>query len=219
MKKGRRIIGNLIPGLIASIAKKALGVDGTQIWLDPAQWDDLSGALFAARLDLVTGRLDYDPFNAGVKVQANARYPDEPMVVPLQLKHAMIYGVDAIARPHFHWLQEQAAIPNFMLAHKLTLYGAPTVKEIDFTNYLLTKWDANLWSYPGGVFAQITKFPEIDLSGATISASLDTVLFRDSANASGLFAGVDPVATDVIVKYNDSHIKFNSAGSRQEFVK
>jgi hypothetical protein len=45
------------------------------------------------------------------------------------------------------------------------------------------------------------------------------VLFRDTGNASGLFAGADPVAADVTIKYNDSHAKYNMLGSRDEIVK
>lgn len=195
-------------------------VSGNSIYLKPAQWDDLTGSLFAARLDTASGRLDYDPFNAAVKIQSNARYPEEPMVIPQQARHAMVYGPDAVARPHFHWLQEQSAIPNFLLAWKLTNYNTVVTKETDFSNHIFSIWNSNAFTYPGsGVFAQITKFPEIDLSSMTLSASIDFVLFRDSANTSGLFADIDPVAADVLVKYNDPHVMFDSSGSRQEFVK
>jgi len=35
-----------------------------------------------------------------------------------------------------------------------------------------------------------------------------------------LFAGADPVASAVTVKYKDSHVQFNqSRGSRKEYVK
>ena len=203
-------IGNMIANL----------VNGNSIFLKPSQWDDLSGSLFAARLDTVSGRLIYNVFNAGVEFGATARYPDEPVVIPIQARHAQEYGAGAVARPHFHWIQEQAAIPNFLFAYKLTNYGTAITKETDFSNYTLAKWSVHAFTYPGsGAFAQLTTFPEVDLSSMTLSASLDIVLFRDSANTSGLFAGVDPVAAGVIVKYNDSHVKFNSAGSRQEYIK
>ena len=189
------------------------------IKLIKSNWDDLSGALIAARLDTSSGRLDYDYFNAGVNFNSNARYPDEPVVIPIQAKHAMTYGAETVARPHFHWLQEQAEVPNMLLGLKLTNYGFATVKETDWSNYLFFVPTGNAFTYPGGVFAQITKFPEIDLSSLTISGSIDFVLFRDSTNASGLFAGADPVASDVTIKYNDSHVKFDTFGSRQEFIK
>lgn len=182
-------------------------------------WDDLSGALIAARLDRTSGRLDYDYFNGGVNFNANARYPEEPVVIPIQAKHAMVIGTGAVIRPHFHWIQEQAAIPNMLLGIKTTNYGEAVVKETDWSNYLLFAPTGNVFAYTSGVFAQITMFPEINISNLTISGSIDLVIFRDSANVSGLFAGADPVASDVTIKYNDGHVQFNQMGSRSEYTK
>lgn len=189
--------------------------------MDNGGWDDLSAPVIAARLDTSSGRLDYDYFNAGVNFNSNARYPNEPVVLPLQGKHIMMYGAGAVARPHFHWLQSQAAVPNMLLGRKLTNYNAATTFETDWSNYDFEIWSANAFSYPGsGTFAQITKFPEIDISTLTISGSIDYVLFRDSDNTSGLFAGADPVAGGVTIKFADSHVKFNQTlGSIGEFDK
>lgn len=188
------------------------------------KWDDLSASLIASRLDTASGRLDYDYFNAGVNFNSNARYPEEPVIIPVQCKHGMVIGADvdgnpATFRPHFHWLQQQAARPNMLLGYKKTNYGTETTFETDFTNYTLLTPVADAFTYVSGTLAQITSFPVIDVSDLTISASMDFVLFRDTANASGLFAGADPVATDVTVKYSDSHVRFDERGSEQEFVK
>jgi hypothetical protein len=204
---------------VAQIALKAFGIDGLKIYLNPPQWDDLSGSLFAAKLDTASGRLEYDVFNAGVSFHDNARYPDEPVVIPIQLKHAMVVGVGSVARPHFHWLQQQPDIPNMLLAWKLTNPGGTTVFETDFSNYNLAIPTSDLYTYVSGTLLQKTIFPEIDLELAGLSASLDVVLFRDTLNTSELFGDIDPVSEDVTIKYNDSHVLFNSSGSRQEFVK
>lgn len=205
---------------MAALAKKALGIDGNQIYLDPPQWDDLSEALIGARLDTSSGRLDYDYFNGGVNFQDNTRYPNEPVVISLQARHAMVIGAGAVLRPHMHWLQQQAAVPNFLIGIKTMNWGEATGFETDFSNYLLFKWDVMASTYPGsGTFAQIACFPEIDISSLTLSGTINVALFRDSTNVSGLFSGVDPVAEDVTVVYNDSHVLFNSSGSRQEFIK
>ena len=182
-------------------------------------WDDISQAVAASRLDVSSGRLDYDYFNGAIKFQSNARYPEEPVVIPIQAKHSMLIGEEAVARVHFHWLQEQAAIPNMLLAYKKTNYGSTTIKETNFNNYTLLPWISNAYTYTSGVLAQITKFAEIDISDLTISGTLDLVLFRDSANTSTLFAGVDPVAADVLIKFVDAHVKFDAMGSLAEFAK
>ena len=197
-----------------------LDEDGTlQAVGDATCWDDLSNAIIAARLDTSSGRLDYDYFNGGVNFNSNARYPDEPVVIPIQFPHKQLYGTGAVLRPHFHWLQQQSARPNMLLGYKKTNYGSTTTFETDFTNYTLLAPDSDVFTYTGGTLAQITRFPEIDVSDVTISGSVDFALFRDSANASGLFAGSDPVASDVTIKYNDSHAKFDMLGSREEFTK
>ena len=79
-------IGDVANGNYTVIEK-----DGTiQTWGDGTAWDDLSGALAGARLDRASGRLDIDWFNGGVNFNANARYPEEPVIIPVQAKHSMI---------------------------------------------------------------------------------------------------------------------------------
>ena len=182
-------------------------------------WDDLSGALAGARLDTASGRIDIDWFNMGVNFNANARYPEEPVIIPIQAKHSMLLGTGAVFRPHFHWLQRQVAIPNMLLGVKLTNYGSLTTFETDWSNYAFSIPTTSVWTYVSGVLAQITRFPEIDISSLTLSGSIDVVIFRDTANVSGLFAGVDPIAADVTIKYNDGHVLHDTGGSREEIVK
>jgi len=219
---GNGIIKTFPKGIIAGISPDYLEIekDGSDVRHGAATaWEDLSGALLAARLDTASGRLDFDYFNAGVNFNSNARYPEEPVVIAMQAKHAMEYGAGVIAKPHFHWLQRQAAIPNMLLGYKITNYGSITDFETDWSNYTFSIPSAHIWTYVSGCLAQISRFPDIDLSAMTLSASIDVVLFRDTGNVSTLFAGADPVGTDVTIKYNDSHVKNNMIGSREEIVK
>jgi len=194
--------------------------DGTLVAVGDAEcWDDLSNAIIGARLDTSTGRLDYDYFNGGVNFNSNARYPQEPVIIPVQFRHKQKYGTGAVLRPHVHWLQLQAARPNFLLGYKKTNQGSTTTFESDFSNYTLLIPDSDVFTYTSGTLLQITKFPEIDVSDVGLSGSVDFALFRDTTNVSGLFAGSDPVATDVTVKYQDQHALFNMLGSREELVK
>lgn len=188
--------------------------------MEQPRHDDLSNAIIASRLDSASGRLNYDYFNAGVSFASNARYPDEPVVIPVQGKHSMKYGSGMKCDPHFHWLQEQVEIPNMLLAVKITNYdGELTTKETDWSNYDLYVTERSKNTYVSGVLPQITFFPELDISNLKLSGSIDYVLFRDSGNVSGLFDGVDPVAGDVTVKYSDAHYLFDSIGSRERYNK
>ena len=199
------------------VTKSLTTTENAAVTIQDTDWDDISGSLLAARLDTTSGRLDFDYFNAGINFNSNARYPEEPVVIAIQAKHAMLRGAGAVLKPHFHWLQEQAARPNMLLGIKTTNYGAATTKEVDWSNYTFVIPTGDVFTYTTGTLGQITTFPEVDISSLTISASIDVVLFRDTTNVSGLFAGADPVAGDVIIKYNDSHVKFNKFGSSNEF--
>ena len=184
------------------------------------RWDDLSSPIVAgARLDTSSGRLDYDFFNGAVNFNSNARYPEEPVVIPLQLPHSALLGSGAVLRPHIHWYQEQSSVPNFLLAYKIIPLGSAVTKETDYSGHTFLTIDNHLYNYTSGILYQLSEFPEIDISSVGISTSIDIVLFRDSANASGEFAGADPVVTDVLVKWQDQHVQFDGQGSRQEFVK
>jgi len=183
------------------------------------RWDDLAGSLIAARLDIASGRLHYDYFNGGVIMDSNARYPDKPIVMALQFKHAMRYGAGAVLRPHLHWLQQQSAMPNFLIGYKKVAQGAATTFEVDFSNFTLLHIPTNVFTYTSGTLVQITKFAEIDASDLNLSSQVTFVLFRDTANVSGLFSGVDPVAADVTVLYQDQHVLLDSTGSSQEYAK
>jgi hypothetical protein len=194
--------------------------DGTLVAIGEAEcWDDLSNAIIAARLDTSSGRLDYDYYNGGVNYNSNARYPDEPVIIPVQFRHKQKYGAGAVLRPHMHWLQQQSDRPNWLLAYKKTNQGSTTTFETDYTNYTLLTPESDVFTYTSGTLLQITRFPEIDVSDVNLSGSVDFVLFRDTNNTSTLFAGADPVAGDVTVKYQDQHALFNMLGSREELVK
>lgn len=203
-------IGNAIPG--------GVGTPGNGSFYRP-RWEDISNPIIAARLDSASGRLDFDYFNGGVNFNDNARYPEEPVVIPIQAWHKMLYGTDAVLRPHIHWLQEQAAVPNMLLGYKTTVYGDTTTFETDWTNYTFSIFSGHVYTYDSGVLAQMSIFPEIDISGVTVSGTIDFVLFRDTGNVSTLFTGGDPVSADVTIKYFDCHVQIDSAGSRQEYIK
>ncbi len=52
-----------------------------------------------------------------------------------------------------------------------------------------------------------------------VSAIIDFKIYRDTTNASGLFAGADQQAGDAKLKEFDIHYQIDSSGSNQEFTK
>jgi hypothetical protein len=175
-------------------------------------WDDAFYPAVGAQLFSPAGRLDFNYDEIGAEYAANARYPEEPLVIAAQLTHK--WKPASNLRPHLHWIQSQADVPNWLMGYRVWENGAAKPA------FTLQKYSSNSFTYSAGDIMQITSFPEIDMSSVTsVSCFIDIKIYRDSANTSTLFAGADPVLTAVILKEYDHHLILNSNGSRQEFIK
>lgn len=183
---------------------------------DARQWDDLKFPLTGSRLDTASGRLDYNFFVGGVGFAATARYPEEPISMLAQLPHAWAYGTGI--RPHIHWLQQSSDIPNWLLAYKIQGQGAAATIDTDFSGYTFAKLSTHAFTYESGIIAQISGFPEIDMTGYGLSDIIHFVLFRDSTNVSGLFAGADPSAIEEFSTEFDVHYLIDKLGSDDEYT-
>ncbi|MCP4273023.1 MAG: hypothetical protein GY781_13860 [Gammaproteobacteria bacterium] len=134
-----------------------------------------------------------------------------------QMQHSWKNG--SAVRPHLHWVQQGSDEPNWLLAYKVVDNGASVGVETDFTNYTLLKKSSNAFTYVSGNLAQITIFPEIDMTGMSTSDMIQFVLFRDSANISGEFAGSDPSAITELALEFDIHYQKDDRGSQDEYTK
>jgi hypothetical protein len=196
------------------------GVAWTRVGVVPYSepyWIDILSALVGNRLDANSTRYSADLFNGGVKFNTDSRYPNEAVVMHIQLNHFWKIGTDG--RPHLHWKQISSATPNFLFGWKLSKNANPDLIEVDYSNFTLSPLLGNEFTYTSGVLNQISRFPDIDLSGAYISDLLTMVLFRDTANASGLFAGTDQQAGAITATDLDVHIQIDAPGSDHEYIK
>ena len=186
---------------------------------DDLGWVDLLGPFIATNIDRTNGRIDFNYFNAAVGFQNNARYPEEPAVIKHQVNHNLFYGTGAVARPHIHWIQQSASQPNWLFGWKKIQKGVATTIDTDFSNYTFDTIQSDVFTYTSGNLPQISQFTEIDISDLGLSDFLITVLFRDTTNVSGLFAGADPSAVTELVSDMDCHVMVDSLGSRAEYTK
>jgi len=180
---------------------------------DSTNYDDLRFPLQGQRLDTSSGRIDYNYDECTVDFALNARYPNEPICFVSQMPHAK--AISTKVHPHLHWIQEEANVPNWVMAYRW--YSNNDVVPAVWT---LAKYSVNTFTYVAGDLAQITTFPDInapELEG--ISSILDIKLFRDSANTSTLFAGADPYTVVAKAKEFDLHYQINSVGSGEEYTK
>jgi hypothetical protein len=182
-------------------------------------WDDMLGPLNSSRIDSASTRYAYNFFNGAISFDDDARYPEEIVEVKQQIPHAWKVGTNA--KPHIHWKQQSADIPNFLLGWKLSENGESDIIETNFNNFTFTTLQSHAFTYTSGVLNQISDFPEIDLTAETtyISDVLTIVLFRDTTNASSAFGGSDPSSLVEMVTDLDCHIQIDSFGSEQVLIK
>ena len=180
----------------------------------PGVWDDSKFPFTGQGIDTTTGRLSYDYDELGISLAANARYAQTEQISMMdQTSHQWAEG--SLLHPHIHWIQTSEDVPNFMLEYRKYNNGESPGA---FVQVVLDTEE--VFTYPGsGTILQISTFPEIDMTGCRISCFTDYKFFRDSANASGLFAGADPLGSAVTVKEFDVHFLKDSAGSVHEFIK
>ena len=191
--------------------------DGT--WVNKGEgtvWDEVSNPIFAARLDTGSGRIDYNYDELTVDFATNARYPEEPAPIVIQAMHS--WKIGGKVRPHIHWIQNSNNTPNILVAYRFynngEAPGAFTLKALTAANNQIT--------YPGsGSIQQITNLdiPEVDFSSMGLSFTFDCRIYRDTQNASLLFAGADSYSGVWSAKYYDIHYEKNMNGSREEFTK
>lgn len=188
-----------------------VGADGTLTLVGTATvYDDITPGIAAARtsgpgvtLNLVEMTLDF-------VVTANL---DDYGVLPFQLSHRVVAG-SPIA-PHIHWEQAQANVPNWLIQYRWQRNGG--LKTTAWTNY---KCNTPVFPYVGATLNQITHgAPVAAPTGYGISDIIQMRVIRDSANASGLFAGADPYTATAAVTSFDPHVEMDTLGSAMEYTK
>jgi len=131
----------------------------------------------------------------------------------VQLNHDK--DLASTVHPHIHWWQTTANTPNWLLQYRWQINGA--AKTVAWTS-AIPAGSSYVWA--AGTLNQITEWPAITPPvGAQLSDVLQYRVLRDNANASGLFAGADPVGATQYIMSFDSHFMLNSVGSDQEYVK
>lgn len=176
-------------------------------------WEDIRMAATANQLYSPAGRITFDYTNGGLSFLVNARWNNEWALFTSQMPHSYAEGTTIYV--HMHWDQALNAMPNWCA-------------EIRFTNIggVFGAWtgplalNANTVAFAANVH-QVTGTITVNGAGLglTLSHMIEIKLYRDSANASGLFAGADPYAAAALVKEMDCHYQVNSPGSWSEFLK
>lgn len=175
-------------------------------------FDDLLGQLIGQKLESPSSAIVQNSAEGSVTFKTTSGLSDYVVTLP-QMRHS--WKIGSVVYPHIHWWQTSSSIPNWMIQYRWQDQG--TAKTTAWTS---VKYDSHAFTYTSGTLNQITGFPDITPPvGAGLSDILQFRIIRDNANASGLFSGADPVATDIDAVSFDCHIEIDSLGSDEEYVK
>lgn len=133
----------------------------------------------------------------------------------VQLTHKWM--LSSVIYPHIHYPQIIAAVPNFLLQYRWQKLGSLKT----------TAWTSLKCNIPAFTYTPSTALNQLvhtaagitPPAGAAISDIVQFRILRDNANASGVFAGADPIAAVVSLDSFDVHIETDTLGSRTEFAK
>ena len=174
-------------------------------------WDDLKFPASGNRLDSAATRYRYDFDELAIIFDDDARKAEEVLGHIAQMEHA--WAEESTLKPHIHWIQSQAAVPNWLIEYRRYNNGEIVPAFVAAASL------SSIFTYVSGSILQISTFPDINMAGMRISSFVDVKITRDTANSSGLFAGADPVTGGVSFKEFDFHAQNNSRGSLQEYIK
>lgn len=176
-------------------------------------YDDALGALIVSKLDSPASAIQDNLDEAGLDFRTTCRYPDDHVVISSQLTHR--WKAASVIHPHLHWEQTSASIPNWLIGVRWQIIGSAKT-----TAWTLSPTTGNAFTYVSGTLNQIATFAAITPpTGYNISDIIQVRLYRDYTNASGLFAGADPIATTVFASSFDSHVETDRLGSTTEYAR
>jgi hypothetical protein len=139
------------------------------------------------------------------------------MYLNIQLNHDK--DMSSNIYPHIHWLQSKNYSPNFLLAYRWQKNGSAltsgwTYLKCNLLAFTYVSGTLNQISYAGGITVPV---------GSKLSDIVQFKIYRDNANTSGEFTGIDPYNTGgnaiTPVLSVDVHFMINSFGSNEEYVK
>lgn len=116
--------------------------------------------------------------------------------------------------PHIHWFQAENNVPNFLLEYRWQVNGGAKV-----TAWTRLACITNNHTYVSGTLNQISSSVAIAIAvpvGTTVSDILQFKIYRDNANTSGKFSGINSYTATVGITAFDVHFQVDSLGSTNQ---
>ncbi len=187
--------------------------DGTlKFYGDSTAFRDEFGPLIGAKLESPASKIVTNAAEGTITFKDSATLSDY-VSMPVQINHDAKAQSDVY--PHIHWWQASANIPNWLIQYRWQQNGAAKT-----TAWTSVKYASHAFTYVSGTLNQITAFGALSPPAATgVSVVLQLRLLRDTANASTLFTGADPLTGDVDAMFYDVHIEVDMLGSHEQYTK
>ena len=173
---------------------------------------DELGPLIGYKLESPASHITYN-LAEGTVTYDDACTLSDYIVIPFQLNHDRVAGSQI--GPHIHWWQTSANVPNWLIQYRWQVNGQAKT----------TAWSSlarlsDVYTYAAGTLNQISIFSNLSPPDPeSLSMIVQIRLYRDTTNASGLFAGADPLVGDVDVMQLDVHKIVDMLGSRSTYAK
>ena len=200
-------------GIAAADAEYVYVADGAgggnweeKIVFKPSVWEDIVTSLVARRLDATTGKLQYSYLNNSIQMEPSGILGTaaDTLVFNHQVPHGFKAGSEM--RLHIHWEQSNSQVITWSGRYRIQNNGV--IKNTIWTNFSATSAADSVFTYISGTFNQITDLVQVDLTSAEISSTVQFQLAR-----------TDSTATNIEAVFVDSHVEFDTAGSREEYAK
>lgn len=179
-------------------------------------WDDLANSVVGSRLSSTAGKVDYDYDEAAINFASggNIATKNDRIVFNLQKLHRI--KANGKMRLHLHLWQPADINYQFTIQHRIQNNGVAknttwVTSVANFDGQITVGGeltDVKIFPYLADV-NQIIKLVEVDLTGSSISA---TVQFR--------LARTDSLGGVIPVTFADAHVNMDQTlGSREEYTK
>lgn len=175
-------------------------------------FNDMLGVMISQRIESPSSNIVQNSSEGTVTFKTTATINDY-VLINSQIPHSWKLG--SLIFPHLHWFQSSATMPNLLIQYRWQKQGSAKT-----TSWTSQKYTDNAFTYTSGTLNQITKFGSITPpNGYSLSDIVQFRIVRDTANASGLFSGVDGLASSIETLMFDSHVEWDSMGSPIEYKK
>lgn len=187
--------------------------DGSiKMYGDATIYRDELQSLIEQKLESPSSDIQQDVTEGSLVFKTSATLIDY-VIMNVQLNHD--WELLSTIFPHIHWWQISSNIPNWLIQYRWQISS-----QLKTTSWTSLKYSSNTVSYSSGTLNQNTIFSSLTPPvGANISDIVQFRIIRDTNNDSTLFTGLDPESSDIHAINFDVHIKCDTLGSRQLYIK